>query len=84
MKVLIIENSNEIAIDIGNECRNINYEHIHNFFKKKYSEKGENRGYGLYNVKRICDEYDIVLETMLKKVEEQEWLHFALIINKIV
>ena len=50
--------------------------------KKGYSEKGENRGYGLYNVRKICEEYDVVLETAVKMEEASERLHFTLIINK--
>lgn len=82
MKVVMIEQEYEIAIDICNECKNISYEKIQNFFKKGYSDKGINRGYGLYNVKKICDEYDIMLESTLKELEVNDELHFMLIINK--
>ena len=82
LKVVMLEHPHEIAIDISNECKNIKLEHIQKFFVKGYSEKGNNRGYGLYNVKKICDEYDILLETTIKKEERADMLHFMLIINK--
>ena len=82
LKVVMLENPYEIAINISNECKNINYNQVSNFFKKGYSEKGERRGYGLYNVKKICEEYDIVLETSIKEEEKTDRLHFMLIINK--
>lgn len=82
LKVVILEQTYEIAIDIGNECKNIDYEKIQNFFVKGYSEKGKGRGYGLYNVKKICEEYNIVLETVIKQEESADYLHFMIIINK--
>lgn len=82
IKVVMIENSYEVAINISNECEDIEYSDISKFFKKGYSEKGENRGYGLHNVKKICEEYNIVLETMLDDVEGQKWIQFVLVINK--
>lgn len=82
LKLMIIENSYEIAINVSNECRNINYSDIQKYFKKGYSEKGENRGYGLYNVKKICEEYNIVLETALEETEGSDWIQFMLAINK--
>lgn len=82
LRVIMIEQPYEIAIDISNECKNINQESIQNFFKKGYSEKGKKRGYGLYNVSKICEEYDIVLEPTVKREELVDRLHFTLIINK--
>mgnify|MGYP003461971057 CR=1 FL=1 len=82
LKVVMIERQYEIAIDISNECRNIDHQNIQSFFTKGYSEKGEGRGYGLYNVKKICNDYDIVIETVVKEENGSEWLHFMLIINK--
>lgn len=82
MKVVMVEQEYEIAVDICNECKNISYDKIQSFFKKGYSEKGVNRGYGLYNVKKICEEYDIMLESTLKDLNGRDELHFMIIINK--
>ena len=37
---------------------NINNEDLEKFFKKGFSSKGDNRGYGLYNVKKIINKYN--------------------------
>lgn len=37
---------------------NINNEDLEKFFKKGFSSKGANRGYGLYNVKKIVNKYN--------------------------
>ena len=82
LRVVILEQPYEIAVDISNECKDIDYNKVQRFFTKGYSEKGENRGYGLYNVKKICEEYNIVLETVIKQENAVNCLHFVLIINK--
>ena len=55
--VMMLEDSEKIQIEISNESEIIDEKRIKDFFKKKYSEKGNNRGYGLYNVRIICEEY---------------------------
>lgn len=82
MRVVILEQTHEIAINVSNECKNIEYEKMQNFFIKGYSEKGEKRGYGLYNVKKICEEYNIVMESVINQNEGIDWLNYMLIINK--
>ncbi|MBQ9926553.1 MAG: GHKL domain-containing protein [Lachnospiraceae bacterium] len=82
LKLVMIENPYEIAINVSNECKDIGYNDISDFFKKGYSRKGENRGYGLYNVKKTCDEYGAVLETVLDDEEGSKWVRFMVIINK--
>ncbi|MBQ2936620.1 MAG: GHKL domain-containing protein [Lachnospiraceae bacterium] len=82
LKVIMMENQYEITIDVSNECKGITYEQVQNFFKKGYSKKNGNHGYGLYNVNRICEEYKLVLETSIKKTETADRLHFTIIINK--
>lgn len=82
LKLVMIENPYEIAINVSNECKDIGYNDISEFFKKGYSRKGENRGYGLYNVKKICDEYGAALETVLDDEEGSKWVRFMVIISK--
>lgn len=84
LKLVMIENPYEIAINVSNECKDIGYNDISEFFKKGYSRKGENRGYGLYNVKKICDEYGAALETVLDDEEGSKWVSFMVIISKRV
>lgn len=40
---------------------NINNEDLEKFFKKGFSSKGDNRGYGLYNVKKIVNKYNGII-----------------------
>jgi sensor histidine kinase regulating citrate/malate metabolism len=82
IQVEMLEQKDNIQIEVSNECENIDYEKIDKYFRKGYSEKGENRGYGLYNVKKICDTYGIELSTRYRNEEEINWLTFQLIIHK--
>ena len=80
--VMMLEQNTNIKIEVANESEKIDRKKIQDFFKKGYSEKGEKRGYGLYNVKKICEEYDIALTCENCEREEINWLTFGLLINK--
>ena len=82
MKLMMIENQYEIMIDVSNECNHLGYDDVQKFFKKGYSKKGYNRGYGLYNVKKICEEYSIVMETIIDEEFKKQQIRFVLTINK--
>ena len=82
MSVIMTEYDDRIRIEIANQCKGIDYDKLHEFFKKGYSEKGENRGYGLYNVKKICEDYHVELECSIKEIEEKQWLLFEVSISK--
>lgn len=84
MNMVMTEYDDRIRIEISNQCKDIDYDNLQNFFKRGYSEKGQNRGYGLYNVKKICDDYKIELECMLDKIENQDWLFFGMTIGKTI
>ena len=57
ISLTMVERPETISIEVSNESEEIDYKRIQDFFKKGYSEKGRSRGYGLYNVKKICEEY---------------------------
>ena len=80
--IMIIENTERIQIEILNESEEIEKKRIEDFFKKGYSEKGKRRGYGLYNVKRICEEYGAAIICKNEQRENMNWLMFKIIINK--
>lgn len=82
MSVVMTEYDDKIRIEIANECKGIDHNKLQEFFKKGYSEKGENRGYGLYNVKKICEDYHVELECSIKKIEDQDWVFFEMNIRK--
>lgn len=74
--VLVRESCTKIEIEVGNEVSLIDYDKIHRFFEKGYSEKGTSRGYGLYNVKKICDRYRMDISCDVKKIEGGDFLVF--------
>lgn len=80
--VMMLEQKEKIQMEIANECQEIDREKRLEFFKKGYSEKGEKRGYGLYNVKRICEEYDAAVVCENENRENRNWLVFKVVINK--
>lgn len=82
LKVSITEENARIQIEIANESEFIEEKKIRDFFKKGYSEKGSNRGYGLYNVGKICEEYRAALLCKNEEREGNNWLIFRVIIDK--
>lgn len=82
LKVEITEENERIQIEVANENEIVEEKKIKDFFKKGYSEKGSNSGYGLYNVGRICEEYRAVLFCKNEETEGTNWLVFRVIIGK--
>ena len=76
----MLEEKEKIQIEVSNESEMINERMIKEFFKKGYSDKGENRGYGLYNVKKICEEYGAAIICKNQKIEQRNWILFKVII----
>lgn len=65
-------------IEVRNESPYIKYDVLGKFFNKGYSKKGENRGLGLYNVKKICDEYGLEIAPKWIEINGQGWLVFKI------
>ena len=80
--IMIIEDTERIQIEILNESEEIEKKRREDFFKKGYSEKGKRRGYGLYNVKRICEEYGAAIICKNEQRDNMNWLMFKIIIDK--
>lgn len=76
------ENEKTIQIEVSNESELVDEKKIKDFFKKGYSEKGKGRGFGLYNIGRICEEYGIAITCKNEEIKGSNWLVFKLIINK--
>ncbi|MBB6623698.1 GHKL domain-containing protein [Clostridium gasigenes] len=76
-KVQLEININEIKhIIIKNTVEDINITELSSFSKLGFSKKGKNRGYGLYNVKKIVGEYYGQVNIVL----EDEWVVVNIII----
>lgn len=80
--VTLLEERERIRITVSNESEAIEYKRIPELFKRGYSEKGKNRGYGLYNVKKICEDYGIEIACDNKSIEGEDGLTFNLTIEK--
>lgn len=77
LHVSVIEND-RFYIEVRNESPYIPYKEIGTFFEKDYSQKGENRGLGLYNVKQICEEYGLEISCKNMNIDEKNWLSFEI------
>lgn len=77
LHVSVIENDG-LYIEVRNESAYIPYKEIGNFFVKDYSWKGENRGLGLYNVKQICEEYDLDISCDNVDIDGSNWITFVI------
>ncbi|MCI7040885.1 MAG: GHKL domain-containing protein [Lachnospiraceae bacterium] len=80
--VSMVEECDKIMVEISNENEAIEEKKIKDFFRRGYSEKGERRGYGLYNVGKICEEYSIAITCNNENCNNQTWLTFKLLIKK--
>lgn len=78
LMVRIIELDKKVEIEVGNEVDTIDYNKIQKFFEKGYSSKGTGRGYGLYNVKRICESYQMEIECRNERIEGKNLLIFKI------
>ena len=77
LHVCVIEND-RFYIEVRNESPYIPYKEIGTFFAKDYSQKGENRGLGLYNVRQICDEYGLEIACNNVDIDGENWLSFEI------
>lgn len=76
--VAVMENKGIGEIRVRNISQYISKEEIRHFFEKGYSTKGENRGLGLYNVKRICDEYNFMILCDNVSENDSNWVEFKI------
>lgn len=76
--ILMIEIDDLFEMEIRNESPYIPPNNIGYFFTKGYSEKGVNRGLGLYNVNNICQEYGLQVYFENKEIDGQNWLSFKI------
>lgn len=73
-----IETDEEIIFEVRNIGEPLQPDYIERCFEKGFSSKGSGRGYGLYNVKTICNRYhiDILFENMYFK--NKNWICFKI------
>ena len=76
--VEMIEVDGEFKIEIRNKSEFMPQNKMEMFFKKGYSQKGEGRGFGLYNVKTICANYSLNIICQNKDINGENWLSFTI------
>lgn len=80
--VSITEDAEQIVIEVRNISSTISPKEITVMFQKGYSLKGENRGLGLYGLKKMGTEYhfEIICGNVL--IEAVNWFSFSVCLNK--
>lgn len=78
----IDETEEEIILEIRNVGEPLSPDFIGECFKKDFSKKGIGRGLGLYNVKRITDQYGAEIEFQNIMVNHRNWISFTVTIPK--
>lgn len=75
-----VENAEAIVFTIKNESVYIPQEDKIKMFEKGKSSKGADRGFGLANVKQICEQYKCDLQVRNTKEDEKVYLEFQVTI----
>lgn len=55
---------------------------IINFFKKGYSKKGNNRGIGLYSIKKMSKQFNYLVEFGTRDYTNAKWIYFKIKIKE--
>lgn len=78
LHVSIIEVEKYIEIEVRNTSKFVPRNVVSRFFEKGYSQKGDNRGLGLFSVKKICDEYGFEISYDNMQLDNLNWLVFMI------
>lgn len=76
----LMEKENKLCILCRNVTDYVPIESINKYFKKGFSTKGENRGLGLYNLKKLLEGKGEIIVTN-NTIENENWLEFKIEIN---
>lgn len=69
--------NNQDIIEVRNSYRYLNSDSINKIFEKGFSTKEENnRGYGLYNIRKLVNKYDGEIEVQNQIYSEQNYIVF--------
>lgn len=79
---LLEEEIDYIRIEVRNVCEVLSAEQIEAMFQKGYSSKGENRGLGLYSLKKMGKEYDFDIVCSNLEVDSVNWISFSVQLKK--
>ena len=76
------EYENKYLFSIMNPYDHVSYAEIESWFLKNKSNKGSERGLGLYYVKKLCEEYDASVLCQNKEYSQENWIEMTLEIKK--
>ncbi len=74
--ILVEEHKKKLRIVVRNENAFIEYDKLHTMFLKGNSSKGEGRGLGLYNVKKICNDNKLIISCNNERIDGKNWVSF--------
>lgn len=69
----IYENKDSFILEVANPANYLSFSHIDDMFSYGYSTKGNDRGIGLYRVRKIVDKYKGEICATNRKVDETNW-----------
>lgn len=79
--VLMVEYDDKFEIEVRNTSRYFAPDEIAQFYKKGYSQKGENRGLGLFNMRNTCEEYGYYVSSICETIDNRNWITFRILKN---
>lgn len=80
----IEETEENITLEIRNVGAPLSPDFIGECFKKGYSKKGTGRGFGLYNIKNITDQYGAGIQFRNMNISHHNWVVFTVKIPKSI
>ena len=79
--VTLSEDGEKLYLDIANMCSESNRNNISRFFTKGYSNKGLNRGIGLYKLQEMINNYNGDIYVTQDVVENNDVIKFVITIS---
>lgn len=78
-----LEDGDGLMLEVGNRGDILEPEILEKCFEKGYSSKGEGRGYGLHNVRDICNRYHLDLSFYNQDGNGGNWICFRMNAKKL-
>lgn len=83
LSVTALEDGERFVLEVRTRGEVLDPEYISKCFEKGTSSKGEGRGYGLYNVRDICDRYRLELAVYNQEQKGKNWVCFQITAKKL-
>lgn len=74
--IILDSDDNKLYFEVRNQVEDMNFNKMSMFFKKGYSTKGNKRGLGLHNAKRIANKYGGDMTVELMNIADKEYISF--------